>query len=361
MSIVSNMYIFVSCDDNCTIEINGARVNERIMHSNCPDNGYVSCVTVFAYYFIENVTQNDLVTIYCENWCGPGGLGISYIWNKCLYTLPRNGMEGIANIMNYEVTGNIGWSNMWENIPNLLPWMKNYIRMKDAAYCERYGPQQTFMTFKFKIGDAKNIKFSKKLWCCLGIDNIGEVFLNNRLVYVKSQPANIVVQFIVPNVNYGDKLSIDCQNTGGPGGISLTYVYQGMITGFSQSSLNGFGTVINSLIYTSSYGLTGTVYPAPLYLFSGNLVFNVNGNYPNWLNACWGTCNFGISLNIMGSVLPPPPLPNLNSVNFSSNEHFSNIFDEEEKNVKKIFIIIIIIIIIILLYYFLSNKKIKNK
>jgi len=158
-------------------------------------------------------------------------MNISYIWNKSLYTLPNNGMEGIANIINYQATGAIGWSNAWVSaIPQLLPWMKNYIRFKDAPNCNGWGLNQTYMTVTFNVGDTtNNNSFSKNLWCYLGIDDNGYAYINNNLVYTKSQSWNVCAQFTIPNVNPNDSLYVQCRNGGGPGGVSLTYVYQGMI------------------------------------------------------------------------------------------------------------------------------------
>ena len=295
MSMTSPMYIFVVCDDNCKVKINGAKVNQTLDQFNCGS----SCWTKFGYYYVENVTANDSVTVECQNWCGPGGMNISYIWNKSLYTLPNNGMEGIANIINYQATGAVGWSNAWVSvIPQLLPWMKNYIRFKDAPNCNGWGSNQTYMTVTFNVGSSTNNNiFSKNLWCYLGIDDNGYVYINNKLVYTKSQSWNVCAQFTIPNVNPNDSLYIQCRNGGGPGGVSLTYVYQGMISSL-PSYLPGFNNVINNITYTS-FGLVGGYYPGGS--VPNNLIFNGN----NWLNSCGGACNFGITTTVMGSVIPP--------------------------------------------------------
>ena len=349
MSIVSPMYIFVVCDDLSYIEINGERVTEDVWQVGWNN---------LQYFYVEDVTQNDKVIINCINECAPGGLNVSYIWNKCLYTLPNNGMEGIANIINYQVTGAVnGWSTLWDPwIPTLLPWMKNYINMEPTG-CS--GGPYTYMTVTFNIGNTVNIPFTNNLWCYASVDNAGVVYLNNNPVYNISQPWNVITPFIIPNVNYGDELLIDCTNEGGPGGVTLTYIYQGMITGL-PSSLPGFNSVINNLEYTSS-NLVDGIYPA---ITADNLLFNVNGGNMNWLNACYGNCNFQISTFIVGSSVPTlSSLPGLNDFNFAeSNEGFSNMITyDEEKYVRNIFIyIVIIIIVILLIYFFLSKLKIKK-
>ena len=200
MSIVSPMYIFVVCDDLSYIEINGERVTEDVWQVGWNN---------LQYFYVEDVTQNDKVTIFCINECAPGGLNVSYIWNKCLYTLPNNGMEGIANIINYQVTGDVnGWSTLWYPwIPTLLPWMQNYINMEPTG-CS--GGPYTYMTVTFNIGNTVNIPFSNNLLCYVGIDNAGVVYLNNNPVYNITQPWNVVTQFTLPNVNYGDELLISC-------------------------------------------------------------------------------------------------------------------------------------------------------
>ena len=350
MSIVSPMYIFVVCDDNSTITINGALVNQTMNQG--PWNN-------FQYFYISNVTENDKITINCTNTCAPGGLSVSYIWNKCLYTLPNNGMEGIANIINYQVSGNTGWSNIWiPYVKNLLPWMQNYITMQYTG-CD--GSSSTYMTVSFNIGSTANIPFSKNLWCYVGIDIAGTVYLNGSTVYNVTQAWYQMAQFTVPNVNYGDTLLLACQNQGASGAVSLTYIYQGIISTL-PSSLPGFNSVVNNLVYTS-YGLVNGVYPAQT---GNNLMFNVNGNNMNWLNSCYGNCNFGISTNIVGSISPSIPLlPGLNYINFAeTNESFSNMITyDEEKHVKNIsiyIIVIVIVVIVILIYFFLSKLKSKK-
>jgi len=352
------MYIFAVCDDNLVIEINGALINKTLKEWNCYNSpsGFSTCWNIFGYFYVENVSQNDKVTIKCYNGCGPGGMNVSYIWNKCLYTLPNNGMEGIANIINYQVTGNTGWSTLWSSyVQNLLPWMKNYITMQSTG-CGSSTPTTT-MQVSFNIGNTVKIPFTKNLWCYTGIDDNGIVYLNGSTVYISSQPWYIMGQFTVPNVNYGDTLLVDCQNQGGPGGVSLTYIYQGIISTL-PSSLQGFNSVANNLVYTS-YGLVNGIYPAQT---NNNLMFNVNGKNMNWLNSCNGNCNYGISTNIVGSISPNPPLlPGLNDINFAeTNESFSNMITyDEEKYVKYIYILIIVIIIL-LIYFFVSKLKIKK-
>ncbi len=283
------MYLFVVCDDYSTITINGS-TGTRTLKQCCWNN--------FSYFYIDNVVQNDKITIQCTNSCGPGGMNVSYIWNKSLYTLPNNGMEGIANIINYQVTGNIGWTTLWTCcVANLLPWMKNYIQMKDAGNCS--GTANTYMNVTFNVGSTTNNNiFSNTLWCYLGIDNYGYVYINDKLVYTKSTDWSQMAQFTVPNVNPNDKLYIKGINAGGPGGLSLTYVYKGQITSL-PSTLSGFNSVINILSYYG-YGLVAGNWPGPA-SFTGNLIFNTG----NWLNTCSGNCEFGIFVNITGITVPP--------------------------------------------------------
>jgi hypothetical protein len=84
----------------------------------------------------------------------------------------------------------------------------------------------------------------------------------------------------------------------------------------------------------------------------------------NWLNACYGNCNFQITTIIVGSSVPTlSTLPGLNDFNFAeTNEGFSNMITyDEEKYVRNIFIyIVIIVIFILLIYFFLSKLKIKK-
>jgi hypothetical protein len=283
------MYLFVVCDDSSTITINSS-TGTKTLKQCCWNN--------FSYFYVDNVVQNDKITIQCVNGCGPGGMNVSYIWNKCLYTLPNNGMEGIANIINYQVTGNKGWTTLWTCcVANLLPWMKNYIQMQDAGNCA--GTANTYMNVTFNVGSTTNNNiFSNNLWCYYSIDNFGYMYINDRLVHTKSSQWNEMAQVIIPNVNNNDKLFIKGINVGGPGGLSLTYVYKGLITSL-PSSLPGFNSVINILSYYG-YGLIPGNWPGPA-SFTGNLIFNTG----NWLNSCNGNCEFGIFVSILGPIIPP--------------------------------------------------------
>jgi hypothetical protein len=278
------MYIFLICDDYSTLTIRGTKVTQTL--SQC-------CWNNFKYFYIDNVTENDEITIDCVNTCGAGGMNVSYIWNKCLYTLPQNGMEGIANIIRYTVTQNSGWSYMWvDYVADLLPWMKNFIRMVDAANCS--GNASTRMTVKFNVGSA-NSSFGNKLWCYLGIDDSGELLINNKSVHRKENAWNQMDEFTVDNVKDGDTLKVKCRNNGGPGGVSLTYVYKGMITSL-PSNIPNFNNVINVLIIDSSSNTKPGNYTGGS--VKNNLFFNKN----NWIQASCSNCNFEISTTVYGSV-----------------------------------------------------------
>jgi hypothetical protein len=286
---VSNMYIYICTDDFCNIKINNTNINQSGWNTQ-------------GSYLIENVNFGDVLTVTSTNVCGPGGLCLSYIWNKQLYILDNNGFENCAHIISYQLGGldNVqGWSNVWSSghyVSNLLPWMKNWIKIKETAQCVNSPSNNTTITFTCKIGHTqKSGLLNNDLAVFLGIDDIGTVLLNNKNVYNKNEPWNQAVYFTVPNVNENDVLTINCTNGGGPGGIGLTYLWCGRLFSFS-STLNNFNSVINLIKYTSTncYGLSYD--PSP-----------INNNLPfvtQWLNACSGNCNFSLTTKI-GNIGPP--------------------------------------------------------
>jgi hypothetical protein len=269
----SNMYLYVCCDDECTIQINGKNLSQTGWNK-------------IGIYLIENVKYNDLLTINATNLGGPGGMCISYIWNNQLFILENNGFENSANIIDFQTTNTIGWSNIWANsnaMPTLLPWMKNWINMKAG--------NSSYATFTCNIGNTKNIgRLTNDLTVFLGIDDSGIVNLNGKKVYNKSQSWNEMINFNVPNVNHGDLLEINCTNGGGPGGMGVCYLWCGQIFTL-KNNLSKFNTVAHTIKYGVS-NTNGLVYdPSPV---KGNLSF-----LTKWLNSsCSPPCNFNFSTKI---------------------------------------------------------------
>ena len=275
---LSNMYLFICCDNYASIQIIGKYINKTFTQS-----GYNS----IGSYFLENISLNDKIKIDISNNQGNGGVCISYIWNKQLYILDENGYDNNANKINYTTTGNNGWTNkIASSIENTLPWMKNWISMSSS------------MSLSFNIGNTKNSKpLSNDMILFLGIDDKGTVKLNGTQVYNKDQPWNEIINYTIPNVNNNDNLTIDCTNLGGPGGISLTYLWQGYVYAF-PSSLEGFNSTINIINFTTTnittfvycQYITSIGYPK-CESMSGSLIFNG----PNWLRSCDGNCNFSFN------------------------------------------------------------------
>lgn len=285
-SNLNNMYLFICCDDNATIELKGKFNNKTFNQS-----GY----NTLGSYFLENIVENDEITINVSNNNGSSGVCVSYIWDKQLYILDQNGFNNNANIIKYTITGNNNWSNsIASNIDHILPWMKNWITMNNS------------MTLSFNVGNNQNGgALSNDMIVFLGIDNQGTVKLNGNQVYSKDQPWNEIVNFTIPNVNNGDNLIIDCVNIGGPGGISLTYLWQGYVYAF-PSTMEGLNSTINIIQYNST-NTTSFIYCESVIPYGNakNCDFMTGGimfNRGNWLRSCDGNCNFTFNTTMSNNV-----------------------------------------------------------
>jgi uncharacterized membrane protein len=302
----SNMYLYICADDKCVININGQVVKQ---------NGW----NTFGVHYFENIKFGDLMKIDITNMSGPGGFTLCYIWNKQLFILDNNGFENCANVINYQVTGKTGFSNSWDgSIPQLLPWMKNWITIANVI-----GTQPTYGSISFNIGDNMNVgSLTNDCVVFVGASDSCTVTLNGNNVYTSSNQN--VNTFTIPNVNQNDVLNISClkNNTrhsssgigtffdnigntitgvfskdigntitgifnpnnnvnGDTGGVALTYLWCGRLFTL-PSNLNGFNSTANIINYTSS-STNGMTYNGSG--VSGNLHFMTN-----WLKGCTPTC-----------------------------------------------------------------------
>jgi len=267
-NIISNLYLYVWCDDDVDITLNDKSIRQR---------GW----TTIGEYFFENVKSGDLLTLNGINTGGPGGIAMSYIWNKQLYIMNNNGFENCANVMYYSADSQYSWnSTTWNNsLFQMPPWMRNQISMSKST-----------ITVKINVGEIVNTDtLSNDLSGFLGVDDLAKVYLNNKEVFNKTQPWNEVVNFNVKNVNENDDLRIDCVNTGGPGGITFTYIWGGSFYAMS-SSKPGFNSCVNLIRYQPKNinGKTTIFISQPT-----NLRF-----VTDWLNAGSGR-DFGISIKMM--------------------------------------------------------------
>jgi len=161
------------------------------------------------------------------------------------------------------------------------PWMNNVIDFSD-------GPKN--FKIKFNVGEMINTDtLTNDLSGFLGVDDLAKVYLNNKQVYNKNQSWDRVVNFNIKNVNENDDLRIDCVNTGGPGGLTFTYIWGGSFYAMS-SSKTGFNSCVNLIRYQSK-NINGktTLYNS----LSENLRF-----ITDWLNAGSGR-DFGISIKMI--------------------------------------------------------------
>lgn len=279
ITATSGMYIYACCDDDFTISLNG---NVIITHSNWTDLGV---------YYVAGVKYGDKIVLAGRNVCAPGGISISYIWNKELYILDNNGFENSANIINYTTTGNLGWSKLWSEgkyVNKLLQWMKNWIWLK---YVNCSGIEKSYGSVLFKVGDTKNQgSLNNDLNVFLGVDDTAKVLLNNSLVYEKNRSPTVVDNFVIPNVNVDDVLTINCISDGGQSGIGITFLWGGQIYTL-PSTLSNFNSVVNILNYTST-NTFGMDYPF-ISSVENNLHF-----VTNWIKGPEGVGNFSLTTKI---------------------------------------------------------------
>ena len=256
---ISDMYLYICCDDSCNILLN----NKNIINKTGWNQQ--------AIYHIKDVKYNDSIIINSVNSCNLGGLCISYIWNKQLFILDNNGYENSANIINYQLNfdSNINkqWTTFWSDgnyINNLLPWMKNWINMKEVKYCNG---NTTNAILNFNVGDTQNVHLlTNDLTVFMGIgNNNGTVYLNDKVVYNKNESANKLVKFVIPNVNANDVLKID-----GSISLGITYLWCGLLYILPSDTL-----VANNISYNAT-NCDSISYPSPL-------VGDTIDYMPNWL------------------------------------------------------------------------------
>jgi hypothetical protein len=288
----SHLYMYVYSDDYATITYNGGIIQSQNTSWNS-----------LGQYFIENVKYGDQIHIESKNVCAPGRFCISYLWNGELYILDKNGFENCANIINYQTTGTTGWSNLWESyIPNMLPWMKNWISTEYVPNCD--GHKSTIGSISFMIGNTKNIgSMTNDLVCWLGVNDKATVNLNNKQVF--SQKLGSMDLFTVPNVKLGDILTVNGQNNselGKVGGFGICYLWCGKLFTLHTNNKN-FNSSVHLMKYTTSncgtMNYTSTVGQPNMNYYSGNLLF-IN----EWISSCSGKCSFSWTTKIGDINLP---------------------------------------------------------
>lgn len=285
-SAISDMMLFICFDDYCSVYINGKVVTNQ--------TGW----NTEGIYHYTNLKYGDDIKIVGTNTCSPGGLALSYIWNKQLFILDNNGFEHSANIINYTVTGSTGWDNStWaSSMPTIAPWMKNFIT---CAYCSSCSNCKTTLTIEFKVGYTKNTQLNSDVNMFLGIDDSGIALKNGFQVYNKNQSWNNTVNFVIPNVNEGDVISINAYNVGGPGGVGVLYLWYGFVFSFPQNNIAGFNNCVNLINLTGSSNNTVNTYNYT-YHQNGPGYFNL---MPNWLYTNNSVGNFGIQFKATFSTL----------------------------------------------------------
>jgi hypothetical protein len=262
INITSGMYLYMCCDDYCSIKLNGTQIISQA--------GW----NVLGVYYIKDVKYGDEIVFSGKNVCGPGGMNICYIWNKELYILDNNGFENSANIINYTTNGSVGWTDFWSKgnyVNQLLPWMKNWIQLK-WVNCTG---EQSDGIITFNVGETKNQGLlNNDLNVFIAVDDVATVLLNNNVVYKTESPWYKLRNFVIPNVNSNDILKIDCDNLGGPSGLAISYLWGGQLYTL-PSSLANFNSIVNVLNYTSK-NTSGLNFPG-INDIQNNLQFLTNG------------------------------------------------------------------------------------
>lgn len=272
INVTSDIFFYICCDDNYTITVNG-----QTGTNNWQWYTQTSC-------YFQNIKYGDVVTINGTNICGPGGICVSYFWNKQLFILDNNGFETNANIIDYEVTGFTKWSDTWATtVYQLLPWMKNWLYMEDVS-CNG---GVSYMTVTFKVGYTQNRRIlNNDLNIFWGCDDYADVLVNNEIVSSISGWNAALQNVVVPNVNIGSSIVLNGTNTGGPGSIALFYLWCGVFYCL-PSTIVGFNNCINILQFNSvnteayTYDMSGQPLNVPF--------------LPMWLNTCYGSCTFSLT------------------------------------------------------------------
>jgi len=292
VDVTSGMYVFLCCDDYASFTINGKTTSKN--------QGW----NFMGMYYIDNVKFGDTVNLSFQNVCLPGGFNISYIWNKQLFIMDENGYENVANIINYTVTGNTGWSTQWQTgvIYNdiLPPWMYNWITLE---YCNSCSGCSTTSTMSFKVGDTKNKgSLNGDLQGWIGIDDTVSVYINNNLKYTQANVSGWggtydkigwIGNFTVPNVKENSIIKVVGYNGGGPAGLGFTYLWNGLIFCL-PSTLANFNNCAYQMAYETQNEQGGMTYA------NGG-----NKNFPwetNWLNFSSNPGNFQLITKVSPTV-----------------------------------------------------------
>jgi hypothetical protein len=124
----------------------------------------------------------------------------------------------------------------------------------------------------------------------LGIDDNGVVYKNGVQVYNKNQGWDQTVNFVIPDVNNNDNITIQCQNGGGPGAIGLFYLWGGAVFSLPQNNIDGFNSSVNIINFNAKNNYVNT--NDYTYHQNGRGYFNL---MQNWLYTNSSTMSFTIN------------------------------------------------------------------
>jgi len=95
--------------------------------------------------------------------------------------------------------------------------------------------------------DTFSINAKGGMYIYMAGDDVCTISLNDKVVYTYNWGQN-VVEYYIENVGYGDKLSFSCKNTGGPGGLCFSYIWNKQLFILEN---NGYQNCANTIYYTT--------------------------------------------------------------------------------------------------------------
>jgi hypothetical protein len=207
----SNLIMFITCDDNATVNANGKTYNH---------NGS----NTFSTFVLPNINYNTLISCSFTNTGSGGGFCISYIWNGQLFIISINGFDSSINSIkiNENINNQILTNNYNSYIPNMPVFMYKWYNLQVNV------PQ----SISFNAGAISNVaSFMNNMTVFLAINGTGVVKLNSSIAYNYNTP-NKLINFDIQNVLLGDNLTIDCKGNNIKKDnplLTIAYVYKGYI------------------------------------------------------------------------------------------------------------------------------------
>jgi hypothetical protein len=317
----SDLYLIIICDDMFDLKLNDKYIVKNSTTNNSNWN------KLFLLY-VPDVKFGDSIHLRGINTCGPGGISFSYIWNKQLYIMENNGFNGYANIIRHYLDklllgSNATWTTLWkEYVPQLPPWMQNYIKIDDSPICSFDKENQREVNISFDIGDSAddgNLKPYITCFIACDVQNM-ELLLNDSVVYTKMTDTNTLDTITIDNVNDGDIFTIHFNRIFG-GNIMIMMLWGGLLYTFDgglNPGDNGMSTFQSSTINTF------TLLDSKGNPFHGSISYN--NDLPDSLKTLaiinkWATVSDNFSIKMK---LPDAKIDNMNYFQGSPKNNDNN-------------------------------------